>query len=204
MPKVAVGERVEVEVAGRRLTFVNPGVRAVLRAQEECVLPNGQLSVLRYVEHICARWVEPRITMDWFTTEDEVVEFLRAWNDFRRPDTVSAIRAEPPAVSLGQAATVFLDEERQIRVVNPGLKWVLEAQEACTLPNGQFSWLRYTERLMRDCVVGSPKIDDMFVHEDEVLEFLRIFRLLRERPGAAAAAGTGVAGAATGSPAGAN
>ena len=53
-----IGDKFEIEVGGRRVVCTNPGVRAVLKAQEECMLPNGQISLLRYVEYIGARWTE--------------------------------------------------------------------------------------------------------------------------------------------------
>lgn len=188
---VPVGDKHEVEINGKRLILTNPGVRAVLKAQEECLQPNGQISILRYVEMICSRWVEPRISLDDFADEDEVVEFLRIWNEFRRPKTVGQIRADPPTCRVGQTSTIYLDDDRKIVVTNPGLRWVLEAQEACTLPNGQFSWLRYAERVLRDCTLGQPKLDEIFLHEDEVIEFLRLFRLLRSGPKGEGAVGGG-------------
>ncbi|MEM3554209.1 MAG: hypothetical protein QXU79_00090 [Candidatus Micrarchaeaceae archaeon] len=169
----------EITVGGKKVRMVDPGVRAVLRAQEDCLMPNGQLSLSRYVEYIGQRWCEPPLTLDDFANEDEVVEFLRTWVEFRRPATVGSIRAEPPTVPVGQKATIWLAPDRKVEVVNPGLRWILQTQEACTMPNGQMSWLRYVEAILRDCTVGQPKLDAVFVHEDEVVEFVRLFRLLR-------------------------
>lgn len=175
-----VGETREIRIGGRTLKVRNPGTRAVMEAQEECMGPGGRLSPSKYIALIGSRWTEPPIDLNWFRHEGEVVEFLREWDAFRRPEPFS-VTADAAYCPEGKTVTITLSSGKKLRVVNPGMKWVLEAQDDATTPTGRLSLLRYAERVLRDCVVGGASIED-FQHEEEVLEFLRLFRLVRVPP----------------------
>lgn len=176
----AVGEWRQVEIGGRKVSLLNPGVSAVLKAQEECLGASGQVSPSRLISYIGSRWTNPKVDLGWFRHEGEVVEFMVAWNEFRRPEPFRVELSEPYCPE-GKTVKVRISDGKELQVLNPGMRWVLEAQEACTGPNGRLSWVTYAERVLRDCVVGGAKLD-IFSHEDEVVEFMRLFRLMRIPP----------------------
>lgn len=175
-----VGQVGEIEVGGRTIRVRNPGPRWVLRAQDESTTVTGRLSPLEYVSRILDELVvEPELTIDDFANEAEVVEFLREFNRMRDPGDVDTWVSEPYCPK-GKAVQVRIGE-LEFQLVNPGVRWVMQAQEECTLPNGLLSIGRYAERVMRECVTGRRLTLEDFRHENEVLEFLRIFRRIRQR-----------------------
>lgn len=177
-----IGGWQQIEVGGRTIKVLNPGPRAVMAAQEECFGAGGQISPSKYLAYIGSRWTDPKIDLDWFRHEGEVVEFMREWNEFRRPEKFS-VELSGSYCPEGKTATITLSEGKKLNVLNPGMRWVLEAQDSCTGPSGRLAFGAYAERVLRDCVVGGAKLDD-FAHEDEVVEFLRCFRLMRVPPAA--------------------
>lgn len=94
-------------------------------------------------------------------------------------------------MKVGETFTIRVGN-REITCVNPGVRWILEAQKRSRDEFGQLDPVKYVEAILRDCVV-QPKglsLDD-FAHEDEIVEFLRGFRdgrsPVRPTPGTAGA-----------------
>lgn len=83
-------------------------------------------------------------------------------------------------MKVGETFTIRVGE-REIKCVNPGVRWILETQKRCRDEFGQLDPVKYVEAILRDCVV-EPKLRlDDFQHEDEIVEFLRGFRDARRQ-----------------------